>query len=271
MAEVTVLPNRFRPGVGTAPARIAQRPWLPQHARLCPVLEAGSALGYLVYAPLRLDEAFQIVYADHKYQLTFLRERQPGQWDDFFRMTFSLAAGGGSSYSMELEVKSGAEPPTDAELDEILTSLILPQHFGQPAGAVGLRGSVDFRTPEGWDTVYGAVANHISPPMVPCLSVRVETDWFAHGTEFRYILSPGELFYVSATQPIGQVYFVPREEITLRDGTKEEHAQFIRQWDGFIQEKAADQLTAPYGLRYSPLYQKRRQGKPRRGDDKPAK
>jgi hypothetical protein len=76
---------------------------------------------------------------------------------------------------------------------------------------------------------------------------------------------------VSATQPIGQVYFVPREEITLRDGTKEEHAQFIRQWDGFIQEKAADQLTAPYGLRYSPLYQKRRQGKPRRGDDKPAK
>ena len=72
--EVTTLPNRFRPGVGLAPARVAQRPWLPQHARLCPVLEAGSALGYLVYPPLRADEAFQVSYVDRKYQLTYVRE-----------------------------------------------------------------------------------------------------------------------------------------------------------------------------------------------------
>ena len=38
--------------------------------------------------------------------------------------------------------------------------------------------------------------------------------------------------------------------------------------EAFEGEKAADQLTAPYGLRYSPAYQKRRQGKVRRPDDK---
>lgn len=271
MPEVTVLPNRFRPGVGIAPARVAQRPWLPQHARLCPVLEAGSALGYLVYPPLKPDEAFQIVYADSKYQLTFLRQRQPGRWEDFFRITFSLAVGGSSGYTMELQVKEGGQHPSDAELDELLTATILPQHFGQPAGAVGLRGSVDFRTPAGWDTVYGAVANHFSPPLLPCLSVRVETDWYAHGTEFRYLLQPGDMFHVTATQPIGQVYFVPRDELTLREGSPEERAEFCRQWDSFERGKAGDQLTAPYGLRYSPLYQKRRQGRIRRPDEKPAK
>ena len=272
MAEVTVLPNRFRPGVGLAPTRVAQRPWLPQHARLCPVLEAGSALGYLVYPPLRLDEAIQLLYADTKYHFTYMRERTPGQWDEVFRMTFTLSAGGTAGYSMELEVnESGGDTPSDAELDEILTALILPQHFGQPAGAVGLRGSVDFRTPEGWDTVYGGVTNHLTAPVLPCLAVRVETDWFAHGTEFRYVLQPGDMFHISATQPIGQVFFVPREEVTLRDGSKEEQAEFGRQWDAFVREKASDQMTAPYGLRYSPLYQKRRQAKPRRPDDKPGK
>jgi hypothetical protein len=271
MAEVTILPNRFRPGIGLAPARVAQRPWLPQHARLCPVLEAGSALGYHVYPPLRIDEAFRILYADNKYHFTYFRQRKPGQWEDVFGLIFSLAVGGGSSYSADLEVKEGAEPPSDAEVNAISTALILPQHFGQPTGAVGLRGSVDFRTPEGWDTIYGAVANQINPPVLSCLSVRIETDWYSQGTEFRYVLQPGDLLHVTATQPIGQVFFVPRDEVTLREGSKEEAAEFFRQRDTFDEEKAADQLTAPYGLRYSPLYQKRRQARPRRPDDKPAK
>jgi len=268
MPEVLVLPNRYRLGVGLAPSRVAQRPWLPQHARLCPVLEAGSALGYLVYAPLRLDEALQITYAHSKYQATYCRERKPGQWEDVFQLIFSLAVGGGS-YNAELAIKEGADPPTDAQINDLLTAVVLPQHFGQPAGGVGLRGSFDFRTPKGWDTVYSAVVNEINPPVLSCLTVRVETDWYAHGTEFRYVLQPGDMLHVTATQPIGQVSFVPREEVTLREATKEELEEFSRQRDAFDQEKAADQLTAPYGLRYSPLYQKRRQGKNR--DDKPAK
>jgi hypothetical protein len=166
-------------------------------------------------------------------------------------------------------LNEGGAPPSDTEVNEICTALILPQHFGQPTGAVGIRGSVDFRTPEGWDTVYGGVTNHLSPPNLSCLSVRIETDWYAQGTEFRYVLQPRDLIHITATQPIGQVFFVPRDEITLREGSKEEQAEFLRQWDSFEKEKSGDQLTAPYGLRYSPLYQKRRQAKPRRADDKP--
>jgi hypothetical protein len=270
MVEVTVLPNRYRPGVGLPPARVAQRPWLPQHSRHCPVLEAGSAIGCLVYPALRLDEALQIAYAHSKYQVTYCRERKPGQWEDVFQLTFSLAVGGGS-YNAELAIKEGGEAPSDAEINDLLTAVILPQHFGQPAGGVGLRGSVDFRTPQGWDTVYAPVVNEISQPVLSCLTVRVETDWYAHGTEFRYVLQPGDMFHVTATQPIGQVFFVPRDEPTLREASKEELAEFSRQRDVFDEEKAADQLTAAYGLRYSPLYQKRRQGKNRRPDDKTAK
>lgn len=267
MVEVTVLPNRFRPGVGLPPARVAQRPWLPQHARHCPVLEAGSALGCLVYPALRTDEALQIAYAHSKYQVTYFRERKPGQWEDLYQLTFAISVGGGS-YNLDLAVKEGSEPPTDAEVNELCTAVILPQHFGQPVGGVGLRGSADFRTPKGWDTVYTAVINEISPPVLSCLAVRVETDWYAHGTEFRYVLQPGDIMNVTATQPIGQVFFVPRDEIVLREASKEDLVEFNRTRDSFEVEKAADQMTAAYGLRYSPLYQKRRQGKNRGPDDK---
>ena len=56
--EVRLFPNSRRPGVGQKPRRESQRPLLPQHARNCPVLEAGSALGYLVYPPLEPNESF---------------------------------------------------------------------------------------------------------------------------------------------------------------------------------------------------------------------
>ena len=101
--------------------------------------------------------------------------------------------------------------------------------------------------------------------------MRIETDWYSQGTEFRYILQPGDSLQVTATQPIGQVYFVPRDEVALREGSKEEAAAFFNERDTFDAEKAADQLSAAYGLRYSPLYQKRRQAKPRGPGDKPAK
>ena len=96
---------------------------------------------------------------------------------------------------------------------------IVPEDLGTPAGAVTLRGATNFQTPAGWDTVYTPVLNMIERPMAPMLVIRVETDWYAHDTEFRYVLQPGEGIAGAHNLPIGQVFFVPREEITLRDCT----------------------------------------------------
>ena len=58
--EVRLFPNARRPGVGLKPRRDSQRPFLPQHARHCPVLEAGSSLGFLVYPPLTPEESYSL-------------------------------------------------------------------------------------------------------------------------------------------------------------------------------------------------------------------
>src|SRR5579859_6257507 len=116
MAEIVVVPNRVRPGVGLPPARVAQRPWLPTHSRHCPVLEAGSAIGYLVYPSLRMDATLQIAYTQSKYQVTYSRERNPGQWDDILQLTFTLKV---CSYSADLAVKAGDDAPSDAEVNDL--------------------------------------------------------------------------------------------------------------------------------------------------------
>ena len=70
--EVRLFPNSARPGVGLKPRREAQRPLLPQHARHCPVLEAGSAMGFLVFPPLEPYESYYIGYeGDGRYVFTY--------------------------------------------------------------------------------------------------------------------------------------------------------------------------------------------------------
>ena len=81
--EVRIFSSSGRPGVGQPPKREAQRPLLPQHARHCPVLEAGSALGFLVYPPLEPNEAAHITYeGEGRYTCGFFvsaRRRHVGQ------------------------------------------------------------------------------------------------------------------------------------------------------------------------------------------------
>jgi hypothetical protein len=88
------------------------------------------------------------------------------------------------------------------------------------------------------------------------LVVRVETDWYVHETEFRYVLQPGEGISGQRTMPIGQVFFVPREEITMRDCTDDELADMKKADEEFGRGKAATQITTPYGIPYSPHYLK---------------
>jgi len=54
--------------------------------------------------------------------------------------------------------------------------------------------------------------------------------------------------------PIGQVFFVPREEITMRDCTKPELEEIRRSREEFIQEKEKQKIMTPYGLTHSPHY-----------------
>jgi hypothetical protein len=75
-------------------------------------------------------------------------------------------------------------------------------------------------------------------------------------SEFRYVLQPGEGISASRTMPIGQVFFVPREEITLTDATPEELQAMQAADEEFGRKKAADQVNTPYGLPYSPHYLK---------------
>jgi hypothetical protein len=86
------------------------------------------------------------------------------------------------------------------------------------------------------------------------LVVRVETDWYAHETEFRYVLQAGEGITVEHAIPIGQVTFVPREEVNLLDATADDVKEFGALQQEFAAHKAATVQTTSYGLSYSPQY-----------------
>src|SRR4029079_4962115 len=103
---------------------------------------------------------------------------------------------------------------------------LVPEDMGTPPGAIALRGATNFQTPAGWDTVYTPIFNMIERPVAPMLVVRVETDWYSHETEFRYVLQAGEGITVEHSIPIGQVCFVPREEITMSAATPDELTRF---------------------------------------------
>ena len=119
---------------------------------------------------------------------------------------------------------------------------------------MALRGATNFQTPPAWDTVYTPIVNMIDRPVAPMLVVRVETDWYAHETEFRYVLQPGEGITLAHSMPIGQVLFVPREEVTLRECTSEELDAITASQREFHRHKSAAAQKTSYGLTYSPHY-----------------
>src|SRR5207237_1518518 len=75
-------------------------------------------------------------------------------------------------------------------------------------------------------------------------------------SEFRYVLQPGEGINCAHNIPIGQVCFVPREEIPMRDCTQEELTAIKQSKEEFFKEKAASKQTTGFGLQFSPHYQR---------------
>src|SRR2546428_1710233 len=221
--QVRLFANSARPGVGLRPRRESDRPLLPRHARHCPVLEAGSALGFLVYPPLTPEESYSLEYiGEGQYRFGYYLNPSGSKWEGIFAVTFVLPVGGIGQFRQEVMFMI-REPGLSREQALAMARIfIVPEDLATPAGAISLRGAWNFKTPPGWDTVYTPVFNMIERPVAPMLVVRVETEWYAHETEFRYVLQPGEGISGTYNMPIGQVFFVPREEITMSDCTDEE-------------------------------------------------
>jgi len=252
--EVRFYSNIRRPGVGLPARREASRPMLPQHSRHCPVLEAGSALGFMVYAPLEPKESVYIEYeGEGVYKFIYYLQTQDGRRTPLFQVTMSQSVGG---IGMLKEDVTFVGPPVlsrDTAL-AVARAFVVPEDMHTPPGAVALRGATNFQTPSGWDTVYTPIFNMIERPVAPMMVVRVQTDWYAHETEFRYVLQAGEGITLEHSLPIGQVIFVPREQITMRACTPEELKALEQSRQEFHKQKAAAVQKTPYGLSYSPHY-----------------
>jgi hypothetical protein len=237
------------------PRSESQRPLLPQHARHCPVLEAGSALGFLVYPPIEPHESFYIEYrGEGLYQFVYYLSSPKGKWEPMFSVTVVLPVGSIGITREEVTFLIEKPPISRENALSMVRTMIVPEDLGTPPGGISLRGATNFQTSPGWDTVYTPIFNMIERPVAPMLVVRVETDWYPHETEFRYVLQPGEGISAAHNMPIGQVFFVPREEITLRDCTDEELELIRQSREEFSRQKATEKVTTPYGLQYSPHY-----------------
>jgi hypothetical protein len=252
--EVSLFPNPRRPGIGLKPRREAQRPLLPQHARHCPVLEAGSAAGFMVYPPLGEQEAFQVSYeGEGSFELVYSVHAKR-HWQQLFTVTYTLPVGSIGAMKEDIQLRIPSTPESREMAHLMAGMFIVPEDLGTPAGAVTLRGAYNFQTPAGWDTIYTSIFNMIERPVAPVLVIRVETDWYVHDTEFRYVLQPGEAISASHGLPIGQALFVPREEVTFRDGTEAEIAARTQSSATFFHEKADAKVKTGYGLEHSPHY-----------------
>lgn len=254
--EVRTYSHSGRPGVGQKPRPEGSRPLLPQHARHCPVLEAGSAMGYLVFAPVEPNEAVHVSYeGEGKYTCALFLSAPGGKWDKTFSVAFQLPVGGIGAIGEQVEFRKPFL--TDQNAINMAKAFLVPEDLGTPPGGVSLRGATNFQTPPGWDTTFLPIFNNIERPIAPMLVVRVETDWFAHQTEFRYVLQPGEGMSLTHTLPIGQVAFMPREDITLVEGSAADLEAFHGSMDAFFKEKAEHKVASPYGLQFSPHYLRR--------------
>ncbi len=253
--EVRLFSNSSRPGVGMKPRRDSQRPLLPQHARHCPVLEAGSAVGFLVYPALEPNESFHIEYqGEGRYQFVYLMSTPRGEWMPIFTVVLTMPMGSIGMMKEDVNIVNRKAPITREGALGIMRAMIVPEDLGTPPGAIALRGATNFQTPPGWDTVYTSIFNMTHRPVAPMLAIRLQTDLYTPETEFRYVLQPGEGIPGAHNMPIGQVFFVPREEITTRECTEEELAGIRKARDEFYKEKAAAKVMTPHGLQVSPHY-----------------
>jgi hypothetical protein len=208
----------------------------------------------MVYPPLEPKESLYIEHeGDGRYKFVYYLQTQDGKPTPLFQITMSLSVGGVGMMKEEVTFVGPPLLSREAAL-AVARVFLVPEDMGTPAGAIALRGATNFQTPAGWDTVYAPIFNMIERPVAPMLVVRVETDWYTHETEFRYVLQAGEGITVEHSIPIGQVFFVSREQVTLRPCTSDELMAIEESRQEFNRQKSATMQRTSYGLSYSPHY-----------------
>src|SRR5882672_10582810 len=126
--EVRLYPNSSRPGSGLKPRRESQRPLLPQHARHCPVLEAGSALGFLVYPALEPSESFHIEHqGEGRYQFIYFVSAAGEKWEPLFTVTIVFPIGSIGMMKEEVAFANKKAPMSRETALSILRALIVPE------------------------------------------------------------------------------------------------------------------------------------------------
>ena len=166
----------------------------------------------------------------------------------------SLSVGGIGMVKEEVTFVGAPMLSREAAL-AVMRAFLVPEDMGTPPGAIALRGATNFQTPPGWDTVYTPIFNMIERPVAPMLVVRVETDWYAHETEFRYVLQAGEGITRRAQHPDrAGVLRAARGDHDARTAPTEELKAIEESRQEFNQHKAAATQQTSYGLTYSPHY-----------------
>ena len=208
----------------------------------------------MVYAPLEQRESYHVEYeGDGRYRFVYFLEAAGGKPTPLFSVTIALSVGAVGAIKEDV-VFSGVPLFSREDALTLMRAFVVPEDMGTPAGALALRAATNFNTPTGWDTMYTPIFNMIERPVAPMLVVRVETDWYAHETEFRYVLQPGEGMTIQHSLPIGQVCFMPREEVTMRDCSETELEEIRQSQQKFAQDKADVAQRTSYGLSVSPHY-----------------
>jgi hypothetical protein len=208
----------------------------------------------MVYPPLEPKESAYVEYeGEGRYKFIYYLLTQGSRRTPLFQVTMSLPMGSIGMIKEEVTFVGAPVLSRDAAL-AVARVFLVPEDMGTPPGAIALRGATNFHTPAGWDTVYTPIFNMIERPVAPMLIVRVETDWYTHETEFRYVLQAGEGISLEHALPIGQVFFIPREQITMRPCTSEELKALEKSKQEFSEHKAATMQKTPYGLSVSPHY-----------------
>jgi hypothetical protein len=247
--DVRIFSNSGRPGVGQRPRREGQRPLLPQHARHCPVLVAGCALGFLVVPPLEPHDSAHIAYeGEGRYLVSFFLAAGGAKWDKVFTVAFQLAMGGIGAISEFVEFKK--PELTDQNAINMAKAFIVPEDLGTPPGAISLCGATNFRRrPGGIRSTRRSSTDRTSGGAD---AGRARRNRLVRAPDRDSATCCSRVRRASATRCRSAGWPSCRADINLVDGTAEEQKGFSASIAAFFKEKGEHKVASPYGLQFSP-------------------